>query len=619
MKVLLVGALLMTGYMAHAQEYVEGEVIVKFKANKAGDSKFANKAVGLGMNLKRSWDKLNVHQYQSKAGHTQSVEQLVQQLKADPNVEIAEPNYIYRAQSIGTSGPVISLEQFRAQKAEAVKSVQSKAGVSAMSVPSYSQSGADIKADEAWAVMTSSMAHIPVVAIIDSGVDYTHDVFVDSGAIWTNPGETPNDNIDNDNNGYIDDVRGWNFYADNNNPMDDNNHGTHVAGIVLGATQDITAATLQPAKIRIMPLKFLSSSGSGSTSDGIEAIYYAINNGATVINASWGGGGYSQTLLAAITAAYNAQVSFVAAAGNSHLNNDSQPTYPANYSVQNIISIAATTDYDSMASFSNYGKQTVHIASPGEDIWSTLPNNGWAEFSGTSMATPLVSGIVALMEREAGVAINGYQARQILLGENDAGVGNVTGKVVSDSRVNIYKAVSYVQANGVDDYQPVARDVASADSDSGGGGCGLIKKTMESSGEGGGDLFGRALLMLIVLTPFVVALVLKQKRKEIENRREHARYNISSEVRMSFGEKELVGAVSSISMGGVKIDSEALMENGSIIEMNIMSPDGKEKIQVMGKVVWSAERKSYGVAFCDMAAPQSSAIQAWTKKLVKAS
>ena len=119
--------------------------------------------------------------------------------------------------------------------------------------------------------------------------------------------------------------------------------------------------------------------------------------------------------------------------------------------------------------------------------------------------------------------------------------------------------------------------------------------------------------------PFVFAIALKQKRREEENRRSHQRYNISSEVRISVGDKELVGSVSSISLGGVKINTEALLEQGGILEMNIMSPDGKEKVQVLGKVVWSQERKSYGVQFCDMAETQSSSISSWTKKLVKAS
>ena len=129
----------------------------------------------------------------------------------------------------------------------------------------------------------------PVVAVIDTGLDYNHEVFVDANAVWRNTDEIASNGIDDDGNGYIDDIRGWNFVANNNNPMDDEDHGTHVSGIVLGISQNIFATTLAAAKIKIMPLKFLDSSGSGATSDAVEAIYYAIANGATVINASWGG------------------------------------------------------------------------------------------------------------------------------------------------------------------------------------------------------------------------------------------------------------------------------------------------------------------------------------------
>lgn len=633
-KLILIGAVLFGSQQAWSQEYVPGEVIVKFKNKPDGEigtSSFSNKVSGLNLNLKKSWNRLNVHQYQSKTGK-QNVEQLVNQLKADPNVDYVEPNYIYRAQSVGTPGPTMSLEQFRALRAQEKQNnqnnVQSKAGIQAAGInasaaPTYSQSNADVGVEDAWQAMTPSVAHVPIVAIIDSGVDYNHPVFVQSNAIWENEDEIPNNGIDDDHNGYVDDVRGWNFVSNNNNPMDNNNHGTHVAGIVLGVTQDITDGSLEPAVIKIMPLKFLAANGSGTTSDAIEAINYAVANNASVINASWGGGGYSTALLNAIISAYDAQVSFVAAAGNSHMNNDSSPTYPATYNVQNIISIAASNDYDYMASFSNYGKSTVHVASPGEEIWSTLPNNGWAEYSGTSMAAPFVAGMIALMEREVGTPINGYQARQILLGESVTGVGDISGKVLSDSRVNISKALNYVQTQSVDSYQPSyggQRGVAS-ESSSAGGGCGLVSKLVKDSsgGDSAGDLFGRGLLMLIVLAPFAIAMGLKQRRKEEDNRRAHQRFNINSEVRMSVGDKELVGAVSCISMGGAKIDTEALLENGGIIEMSISSPDGKEKIQVMGKVVWSAERKSYGVQFCDMAANQSSTLSQWTSKLVKAS
>lgn len=604
-----------------AQDYVEGEVLVKFKSNASGSPQFASKANSSSLNLKKSWGVMNMHHFQSKAGSSQSVEQMVKNLKADPNVEYAEPNYIFKKQSTGIEGSKMTASQVQDIKAENFSDAV-KSSLSASSV-GYFQSSAPIQVVQAWSALSSS-TYIPVVAIIDTGVDYFHEVFTDTNAIWSNTDEVGGNGIDDDGNGYIDDIRGWNFVNNSNNPMDDEDHGTHVAGIVLGISQDIFAATLAPAKVKIMPLKFLDSNGSGATSDAVEAIYYAIQNGASVINASWGGGSYSQALQDAILEAYNNRVSFVAAAGNASTNNDSSPTYPANYGVSNIISIAATSASDSMASFSNYGKQTVDIASPGVSILSTLPGNSYAYSSGTSMATPIVAGIVALMEREAGKPINGYQAAQILFTQNDANVGNVSGKVTTDSRVNVLKAINFVKTNGVSDSQPdngldgAARSLASSGDAGGGGGCGLVSNINGDDGDNTNG-FGRALLLLIVVSPFVLAMAMRMQRKEEEDRRAHDRYNITSEVRINVGDKELVGSVSCISLGGVKINTEALLQQGGIIEMNIMSPDGKEKVQVMGKVVWSQEKKAYGVQFCDMAETQSSSISSWTKGLVKAS
>lgn len=601
-------ALLLTSSLAQAQEYVPGEVIVKFKKEQTGSASFSSKAIGLSVNLKKSWNLLNTHHFQAKAGQ-QNVEQLVQQLRADPNVEYAEPNYIFRKQSAG-------LESNKFSKSEAMNSI-SASGVTSFAVPTYYQSDAAIQVEEAWAILAPTSTVVPVVAVIDTGLDYNHEIFVDANAVWRNTDEIASNGIDDDHNGYIDDIRGWNFVANNNNPMDDEDHGTHVSGIILGVTQDIFALTLTPAKIKIMPLKFLDSTGSGATSDAIEAIYYAIENGASVINASWGGGSYSAALLDAIVEAYANGLTFVAAAGNASNNNDNSPTYPSNYTVGNLISIAATSDTDTMASFSNFGRSTVDIASPGVGILSTLPNDSYAYSSGTSMAAPLVAGIIALMEREAGQEINGYQAGQILYGQNDSNVGNVNGKVTTNARVNVYKAVYYAKNNAISTTQPDYTASRSVASDSGAsGGCGLVKQI---SGESSADLAGRGLLMLIVLSPFAVAFVLKMRRKEEDDRRAYQRYNIKSEVRISVGDKELVGSVSSISLGGVKIDTEALLEQGGIVEMNIMSPDGKERVQVLGKVVWSQERKSYGVQFCDIAETQCSSISSWTKKLVRSS
>jgi len=255
---------------------------------------------------------------------------------------------------------------------------------------------ADIDAARAWEITTGSSSVI--VAIIDTGVDYNH---VDLAAnIWTNSGEIAGNGIDDDGNGYIDDIYGYDFANDDSDPMDDQGHGTHVAGTI-GAVGDNGIGVAGVAwNVQIMALKFLDSSGSGYTSDAVRALDYAVQNGAQVSNNSWGGGGYSSTLLNAIMRAREEGHIFVAAAGNNSSDNDINPSYPANYSADNIISVAATDRNDQLASFSNFGEMTVHLAAPGVDIASTYLNNQYAYMSGTSMATPHVTGVVALVLSE---------------------------------------------------------------------------------------------------------------------------------------------------------------------------------------------------------------------------
>lgn len=260
-RILSVVVITSFSFGAHALEYVEGEVIVKFKNSQNGSPAFASKATGSNLNLKKSWGMLNMHHFAAKAGKAQSVEQMVKSLNADPNVEFAEPNYIVKKQSTGIEGSKMTFGEVQALKSQydqakaQSKAVSSKVSAMAVSGESYYQSDANIQVEEAWGILSSN-SYVPVVAVIDTGVDYNHEVFVDTGAIWTNPNEIAGNGIDDDNNGYIDDVRGWNFVANNNNPMDDEDHGTHVSGIILGITQDIFASSLTPAKIRIMPLKF---------------------------------------------------------------------------------------------------------------------------------------------------------------------------------------------------------------------------------------------------------------------------------------------------------------------------------------------------------------------------
>jgi subtilisin family serine protease len=255
---------------------------------------------------------------------------------------------------------------------------------------------ADINAPEAWDVATGSPE--PVVAIIDSGVDDTHPDLASN--LWTNTLD-PANGVDDDGNGYRDDARGWDFVGNDNQPSDENTHGTHCAGIV-GATGNNGIGVVGVTwRCRLMPLRFLDGSGSGTSSDAIEAIQYATlmrRRGVplSVISASWGGGGYEQTMANAIQAAAEAGILFVAAAGNAGSNNDLYPFYPSSYPHSNIIAVAATDRRDALAGFSQYGAVSVDLAAPGVDIYSTLPG-AYGTKSGTSMATPYVAGVAALL------------------------------------------------------------------------------------------------------------------------------------------------------------------------------------------------------------------------------
>ena len=233
------------------------------------------------------------------------------------------------------------------------------------------------------------------VAVIDTGVDASHPDL--AGRLWTNPGEIPGNGIDDDGNGYVDDVHGWDFFdwsPQVYSAADGDSHGTHVAGIIAAQRGNGVGVAGVAGNARIMVLKFLKPTG-GYTSDAIVAIQYAVAEGARVINASWGGTGYSQALCDAISQAADAGVTFVAAAGNSGTDNDASPLWPADCPASSLISVAATTAGDGLASFSNYGATQVDLGAPGESILSAIPGASYGYKSGTSMAAPQVSGIAA--------------------------------------------------------------------------------------------------------------------------------------------------------------------------------------------------------------------------------
>lgn len=281
------------------------------------------------------------------------------------------------------------------------------------------RSGADINAAGAWNITTGNKS--VTVAVIDSGIDYNHPDLASN--IWTNPGEVPGDGRDNDGNGFIDDVHGFNFITNTGDVMDDFFHGTHVAGTIGAVGNNSRGISGVAWNVNLMALKFLDSNGSGTTSNAIRALNYAVQMGADISNNSWNGGAYDQTFYEAIQNAGSRGHLFVASAGNFGMNTDGNPSYPASYDLDNIISVAATDRYDQIGSFSDYGSYSVDLAAPGVDILSTTPNNTYSTYWGTSQAAPHVAGAAALLWA-SDPSLSVSEVKQRILGGTDY-IGNI--------------------------------------------------------------------------------------------------------------------------------------------------------------------------------------------------
>lgn len=347
-----------------------------------------------------------------------------------------------------------------------------------------------IDAPAAWDTSTGSAAMS--VAVIDTGIDYTHpDLYLN---IWINQREIPphiranlidingdglitfhdlNDprnqgpgkitdlngngridagdilrplsqggwatGTDTAGNGYIDDLVGWNFVNNTNNPFDDNGHGTHVAGTIGAIGNNGRGVVGVNWEVQMAALKFLSASGSGSTSGAIAALNYAVNNGIPISNNSWGGGGFSSALATSINNARTNGHIFVAAAGNNGSNNDTTAYFPANYNFDNVVAVASTTSQDRLSNFSNFGANRVHLAAPGSGILSTTPNNTYSTFNGTSMATPHVAGAMALVWSQDRTQTYSEVIRRIL--DNVDVLSSLEGRVITGGRLNVARAM----------------------------------------------------------------------------------------------------------------------------------------------------------------------------------
>jgi subtilisin family serine protease len=331
--------------------YVPGEVIVQFKERVS----HAGRQRAHGITPSGTIKRISVYQadlVKLKAGD--NVEEAVARYTALPEVDYAQPNYIYYPCD---TTPNDNDFKFLWALNNTGQTVNTIAGTP----------DADIDAPEAWDLETGKSD--VVIAIIDTGVDYRHPDLANN--IWVNGGEISANGIDDDGNGYTDDVRGWDFFDDDPDPMDPDGHGTHVAGILGAEGNNEMAVSGIGWNLTIMALKVGGSAGFFTTDKLTGAIDYATQNGAKVINASWGGDGFDLAVRDAISRANAGGVLFVAAAGNEGKNTDVSPFYPASFDLPNIISVAATDQFDQIAHFSNYGQQTVDVGAPGTNILST--------------------------------------------------------------------------------------------------------------------------------------------------------------------------------------------------------------------------------------------------------
>jgi subtilisin family serine protease len=272
-----------------------------------------------------------------------------------------------------------------------------------------------------------------VVAVIDTGIDYNHEDLAFN--VWRNPSPTKND------------VAGYDFIHDDGLPFDDQGHGTHCAGTIGAVGRNGKGLSGVSQRVSIMGLKFLSAEGSGTTDGAIKAIDYAVKNGAKVLSNSWGGPGgpENKALYDAIERARAAGVLFIAAAGNESSNNDdsARASYPAGFDNENLIAVAATDQNDKLASFSNYGKKTVHVAAPGVNIYSLAPGGGFASMSGTSMACPHVAGAAALLWSK-NPTWDFKKVKETLMTTGDA-VPGLDSRTITGKRINVFKALQLSQ------------------------------------------------------------------------------------------------------------------------------------------------------------------------------
>lgn len=432
--------LLVSCVLVHAKDYVPAQIIVK------GNLQIAKEYLAKKQCALHSVESIDRDIYVLRVQENSDVLHMANEIKALNGIDFAQVNWIHSLRDVKPPKDTFWLHQWG----------MSNIGQDS---PSGAQgtAGADISVLKAWELNKGSRDVI--VGVIDTGIDYTHPDLKDN--IWVNEKELKGvDGKDDDGNGYTDDKYGWNFITGarkktyhgqlgHPDPMDDNSHGTHCAGVIGAIPNNYKGVAGINWNVKLMALKFLSKEGFGASADAYRAILYALQNNVDVLSNSWGGGDKDDLIEYAIQKAKNSGVLFVAAAGNSASNNDHFPHYPSNYEVDNVVSVAATDNKDQIANFSNYGASTVHIAAPGVSIMSTIPVSmssnkkfAYAAYSGTSMATPFVAGAAALLiAHDANLRKKPMEIKKRLLSTVDV-LPQLSGLVSSQGRLNVHSALT---------------------------------------------------------------------------------------------------------------------------------------------------------------------------------
>jgi subtilisin family serine protease len=427
-------------------EHVPGEFVVKFRD--AASSRAGRGAVLQTLQMRLGKASVEgIHPFVTDASlavvkmkNEPLARSAMKVLEGEPTVLLTEPNYIYHALDIRTG----------AQGLPNDPEFQKQWGMSNIGQADPEGQTGNVGSDIAIAALWEKGIvgnKNTVVAVIDTGVQWDHPDL--AANLYTNAGEIAGNGMDDDANGFIDDVHGWNFADNKNTSSDDNGHGTHCAGVIGAAGNNGVGVAGINWKTSIMPVKFLDANGGGTLEAAVNAINYATQMKVKVMSNSWGGGGFSDVMYQAIQKAQAQGILFIAAAGNDGMSNDGEnPTYPSSYDLPNIVSVAAIDNRDALAVFSNYGAKHVHVAAPGVNVYSTYMGSAYKSLSGTSMATPHVAGIATLLASEHPEWT--FDVIKDRLIKTSTPVRMLGRKVMSKGRVSAYNALYNVVPPSLD-------------------------------------------------------------------------------------------------------------------------------------------------------------------------